>query len=90
MYQIRPGIVLVNICDRYYLVAMKKARQYCKYMTRINESAAFVWQMMEKKMTLEEITGMVIKEFDTDSHIDEEINQLVENFKGKGYITTGE
>ena len=90
MYQVRPGIVLVNICDRYYLVATEKARRYCRYMMRINESAASVWQMIEKKMTFDDIVSLVMNEYETETDIEERMHQLMEDFKDKGYITTGE
>lgn len=40
-YQIRPGVVLSEVCGEYLLLATMEASRYCPYVYQINETAAF-------------------------------------------------
>ena len=61
-YETRPGVVLTNICGEYMLLAAKAAREYCPYMTQLNESSAFLWRLLESGADL----GLI---FDTDNRV---------------------
>lgn len=43
----RPGIVLEEICGAQLLIATCEARESCPYVTRINDSAAAFWRILE-------------------------------------------
>ena len=56
-YKVRPGIVLISVCDEHILVATREAREYCPYVQQINAAAAYYWKLLEdgieKKVILE-------------------------------------
>lgn len=48
-YKIRPGVVLLEVCDEYLLVATRDARDTCPYLTQISEETAVLWRLLEQE-----------------------------------------
>lgn len=53
VYKKRPGVVLLHVCNEYLLVSTKDARDYCPYVTQINEPAAEYWELLEDANTIQ-------------------------------------
>ena len=87
--KLRKGVLLINICDQYVLVAGKEARKYCRYITELNDTGAFIWKQIEQCKNVVQIIAEIQKEFDVDD--DEEIKKYVFSFirqlKDNGYLT---
>ena len=47
-YSTREGIALLHIQNTYLLAADSNARKVCSYVTELNETAAFIWELIEK------------------------------------------
>ena len=45
-FQIRPGLVMEEVCGQYLLVATLGAREFCPYLTQLNDSSAFLWKLL--------------------------------------------
>lgn len=92
MYKTRKGIVLTSICGQYVLVAAKKARENCPYVTQINETAADCWRLLENGSTSEALTTYLIEEYDAEdaSLVKEDVDRLLETYLEEGYITQTE
>ena len=56
-YKLRPGVVLVEICGEYLLVATGEARGCCPYVTQINRAAAEYWRVFEQESELHAIVN---------------------------------
>ena len=91
-HKIRDGIVLVNICDEYLLIAGKSAREYCPSVMQVNETAAYIWKMLEKGMDSNEMIMSILSEFELEEDIDiyAMLNEYIEILKSNGYIVEEE
>lgn len=87
-YKTRKGIVLTSVCGQYILVAAKKARENCPYLTQINETAAFCWRLLENGSTRDELTDHLLEEFDADdaSLVGKDVEIMLKNFLEAGYL----
>ena len=92
MYKTRKGIVLTSICGQYVLVAAKKARENCPYVTQINETAADCWRLLENGSTSEALAAHLLEEYDAEdaSLVKEDVDRLLETYLEDGYITRTE
>lgn len=84
-YRTRPGVVLTEIAGQYMLVAARGARKLCPYSTRINETAAVCWRILEQGADLDALARALSAEYEIDDpaelHADLEqlLAQLLEN-----------
>ncbi len=87
-YKTRNGVLLTEVCGEYLLVATKSARQFCPFVTVLNESAAFVWHRLEPGATLPELEAAVAEEYEIGDP-DEARRMLLamlEDLENKGYL----
>ena len=51
VFKARPGVLLLEVCGEYLLVATGEARDVCPNITHINTSGAVLWKLIleEKK-----------------------------------------
>lgn len=76
-FNMRNGVVLVNICEEYLLVASKEARGFCPKVIQINETAADIWKQMQAGKSEAEI----IQYFkDTYESNDIDLHEMVSSF----------
>ncbi len=55
--------ILKSIGGTYYAVPLGEASKEIKGMIKLNETAAFIWKMLEKEATKEEIISALVAEF---------------------------
>lgn len=90
-YRTRKGIVLTSVCGQYVLVAAKRAREHCPYLTQINDTMASCWQMLENGSTEEELTKRLLNEFDAEETlIRDDVKSLVKQLLDADYILPAE
>ncbi len=77
-YQTRPGVVLTPICGEYLLVSAKGAREYCPYVTQLNESSAFLWRQLCEGKSAEELKQAVAEEYEIEDP--EELGAAIDGF----------
>lgn len=46
--KIKPGVVLISVCDEHILVATREARKTVPYVRQINSAGGFYWNLLEK------------------------------------------
>lgn len=61
--KIRPGVVLISICDEHILVATREARGAVPYVQQINGPAAFYWKMLEEGKEPKEIVQLAAEKY---------------------------
>ena len=87
-YKARSGVVQTEICGEYLLVAAKAAREFCPFVTVLNESAVFVWKQLASGATLPELEAAVTAEFEMEDP--EETRRLLlgmlEQLEQNGYL----
>lgn len=62
-YRKQPGIVMETICGQSLLIATIEAREYCPYLTKLDESSAFIWKMIEDGRTTDEMVSEIVREY---------------------------
>lgn len=86
-YQIRPGVVLSEVCGEYLLLATMEASRYCPYVYQINETAAFFCHLLKKPLTVDEIVTIAVEEYEVAPDIlRNDVKQLLRNLLEKGYL----
>ena len=88
IYKTKTGIVLTSICGQHVLVSAKEAGENCPYVTKINETAAFCWRLLENGSTCGELTDALLEEYDVDdiSLVREDVNNMLDDFLQEGYL----
>lgn len=82
-YQIRDGIVLIEICDRHFLVSTTALRGICPYIVQINDSGAYIWNQLNAGSSITDIKKGIHENYeismnaDIDNYVDQFINELI-------------
>ncbi len=87
-YRIRPGVVLTSVCGETFLVAAKAARKFCPYFSQLNESSAFLWRKLSDSMTAEDLTRVVLAEYEVEdpASLKDVINSFLSQMVELGYL----
>ena len=91
-YQIRNGIVLESILDKYLLISTEAARDKCAYIRKIDDIVAYYWEMMEQGLTIDEMaekTAELFKDVDKET-IKKDIYELIRQLQEAGYLLNDE
>lgn len=91
-YKTREGVVLTSVCGQYVLVAAKRARKKCPYISLINETAAFCWRLLEKGSTIDELVDHLGEEYEIEDipRVTDDISKMINRFMEEGYLIEGE
>lgn len=68
-YKIKEGFVLRQIKDNYIVVALGKASKEFNGMMNLNETGAFIWNLLNGDNTVDDIVGKMTKEYDVSEEI---------------------
>ena len=67
--KIKEGFVLKNIADNYVIVAVGEGNVDFNSMITTNGTGAFLWEILEKGATKEDLVKAVLAEYDADEAI---------------------
>ena len=86
--KLRDGIVLLHIHDVYLIVSDKEARKTTPYIREINDTAAMIWQLLERGYNVDQITEYMMKEYDIEekSLLEEDLHVYMCEMKENGYL----
>lgn len=87
-YIARKGIILTDVGSQPILVSAASLRGVVPYVAGINETTAFCWNKLLNGVSEEELEEYILEEYETDSLelVREDIHNLIEDLKSKGYI----
>lgn len=86
-HKITNGVTGVNICGETLLVATGDARGRVPYARTINETASFLWNLLEKGADDDEMTSALMREYEIDSSTaDQAVTSFIEMLKKSHYI----
>ncbi len=86
-YKITSGVTGVNICGETLLVATGEARGRVPYARTINETASFLWNLLEKGADDGKMISALTNEYEIDSSTAEQaVTSFIEMLKRSGYI----
>ena len=85
--KIRPGVVLLSVCDEHLLVATREARDAVPYVQQINGAAAYYWKLLEENMPLKDVTDKVAEHFNMPKiNALVAVNNFISRIKDAGYV----
>ena len=85
MYRTAPGFIHRKIADADILVSMNVAA-FNGYIT-LNETSAFLWDMMEEPKTAEQLAQSLTEQYDvTDTQALEDVQEILRVFLAGGVV----
>lgn len=64
--KIKEGFILREVACSYLVVAVGKAVKEFNGVVNLNETGAFLWKLLEKSVTEEEMVNALLEEYDVD------------------------
>lgn len=91
-YRTRPGIVLAEIAGEYLLVATKALLDTCPYLTQLNESAAFLWRLLQDGAAESELAEAAAAAYELDGPGEaiEGVRGFLREMIDMNYVTIGD
>lgn len=85
--KIKKGFVLEKVGDSYLCCATGKLAKEFSGFVRLNETGAFIWNMLTVETTKEEMADKMISEYDISREIAlKDIEVFVENLEKNGIL----
>lgn len=85
--KIRPGVILVSVCDEHLLVATRDAREAVPYVQQINGAAAYYWKLLEEKADVKTIIDKASEHYNMPKiKALVAVNNFINKLKDLGYI----
>ncbi len=87
MLKIKEGFVLKNIADNYVVVSVGEGNVDFNSMITTNETGAFLWELIEKGATKEELVKAVLAEYDADEAVvTADVERFVQKLSDKNIL----
>ena len=85
--KIKEGYILREVAGNFIVVAIGNAVKNFNGVINLNESGAFLWRILEKGATKEQLKEQLLAEYDVSEEIaDKDINAFVSKLEEKGLI----
>jgi len=78
--KIKDGFMLRQVADSYIVVAVGDSVKEFNGIINLNETGAFIWGLLQKETSEEQVVNALLKEYDVD---DETAKKDVKIFIGK-------
>lgn len=78
--KIKEGYMLRNVAGNHVVVPLGKEAADFNGMVSLNDTGAFLWKLMEKGCTRDQLVEAVLGEYDTD---EEEAGKAIDRFLRK-------
>ena len=86
-YTTRSGVILEEICGEYALIAVRGAWEHCKAISRINAQAAYLWQLFEKGLTLDQVVAETAAHYNiSEEAVRQGLTPFLESMTEAGYL----
>ena len=85
--KIKEGFMLRKVADNNVVVAVGKAMLDFNGLITLNESGTYLWSLLEKGVTSEEMVAKMCERYDVDKETaDADVEEFVKNLEGAGII----
>lgn len=64
--KIKDGFILRTVADTHIVVAVGKQSKSFNKMIKLNDSAAFLWRLLESQRTAQELASELVAEYGID------------------------
>ena len=86
-YTTRSGIILEEICGEYALIAVRGAWEHCTAISRINAQAAYLWQLFERGLTLDQVVAETAAHYNiSEDAVRQGLPPFLESMTEAGYL----
>lgn len=76
-----------KIGTQFVIVALGEATKRFNGMISVNETGSFIWDRLEKEITLDELTDAIVAEYEVDSETARtDAARFIETLKGVGAL----
>ena len=80
--KIKEGFILKEVVGTYIVVAVNDAVKKFNGVINLNETGAFLWSVLEKGATEEELVSALLQEYEVDEERAKlDVNKFVNNLK---------
>lgn len=82
--KIKDGFILRDIAGTTYVVAVGARSKSFKGMVTLNETGKFIWQILEKGATRDEITSKLLSEFEGADRatVEKDVDNFISKLEG--------
>lgn len=85
--RIKEGFVIREVMGNYVAVAVGEASKSFRGMIKLNGTAAYIWRMIEKGMSEDEICLAMLEEYDVDrDQLVLDVHRTIEDLREKGFV----
>ena len=87
-FKTRTGIVMTSVGGQKILVAANALHDQIPYVSNINDTTAFCWELLIDGISEEELAMRVIEQFEIEDSdvVKKDIASLIKHLYEKGYI----
>lgn len=87
-YAVCRDVVLVNVCGENLLVASGEAKGKLPYVQKLNDTGAFIWRLLEKGLSTDEIVCELHNNYDiTETAASRSFNSFFLTLMKSGYVS---
>lgn len=80
--KIKEGFILNKVAGTHIVVAVNDAVKKFNGVINLNETGAFLWSVLEKGATEEQLVNALLAEYDVDEELAKvDVNKFVNNLK---------
>lgn len=85
--RVKDGFVLHNIGEEYMAVATGEAAENFNGIVRSNETAAYIFELLQKETTEEAIVDAMCERYDADRNvIEKDVANIIEKMREAGFL----
>lgn len=85
--RVKEGFVLHNIGDEYMAVATGEAAENFNGIVRSNETAAYIFELLQKETTEEAIVVAMCEKYEAErSVIEKDVANIIEKMREAGFL----
>ena len=85
--QLNKDLRLRRVKEKNFIVAVNELSKDFYGMVKLNDTAAFVFKLLQKKNSLETIIKKVVKEYKIDeATAQQDVENIIEQFKKAGFL----
>ena len=80
--KIKQGFILREVSGNFIVVAVGEATKTFNGMIQLNDTGAFLWKLLEKGATQEQMVEQMATEYAVDSQVaQQDVKEFIENLK---------
>ena len=84
---VKDGFILHNIGEEYMAVATGEAAENFNGIVRNNETAAYIFELLQQETTEEAIVDAMCERYDADrSIIERDVKAVIEKMRSAGFL----